>query len=80
MIEQLAVLVYGVLAIVAALILSSQVGSPTATVLAFAAAGLAYVFQAMQIDGHRGPELAVLWAGTIGALLASVIVSLWSAI
>ncbi len=79
MIEQLATLAYGVLAIIAALILSSQVGSPTATTLAFVAAGLAYVFQTVLLDGYRGPVLVAAWAGSVGALLASAIVSLWSA-
>jgi hypothetical protein len=77
--EQLAVLVYGVLAMIAALVLSSQVGSPLATALVFVSAGLTYVFQAMQSEGYRGRMLVVLWGGVVVALLASVSVSLWSA-
>lgn len=79
MIAQLAVIVYGVLAIIAALVLSSQVGSPVATALAFTAAALTYLFQVLQDqDGVRPAILLALWAGVIVALLASVIVSLGS--
>ena len=79
-IEQLAALVYGVLAIVAALVLSSQVGSPTATALAFVAAGLTYVFQTLVLLGDvKMAVLGSIWATVVAALLASVAVSLWSA-
>ena len=80
-IEQLAALAYGVLAIIAALVLSSQVGSPDATALAFAAAALTYVFQMLVvIGGVRESILFTLWGVVVAALLASVSVSLWSAI
>ena len=78
MIEQLAILVYGVLTIVGALVLSSQVGSPLATALAIAAAGLTYLFQVAQLGGVREGILTGLWASVVAALLASVAVSLWS--
>jgi hypothetical protein len=73
----IAILVYGVLANVAALVLSSQVGSPLATALVFASAGLTYLFQVAQLDGIKRSGLLMI--GAIGALLASVFVSLWSA-
>lgn len=74
MIEQLAVLVYGVLAIVAALVLSSQAGSPLATALVVAAAGFTYLFQVVQL--MTGKASTTLWALAIGALLVSVAISL----
>lgn len=76
-VEQLAVLAYGIVAMVAALILSSQVGSPVATALVFAAAGFTYLFQVVQLETRETPLL--LFVASIGALLASVIASLWSA-
>ena len=76
-VEHLAGLAYGVLAIVAALILSSQVGSPVAAALAFASAGLAYLFQVWIVEFNKAPLL--LMFASIGALLASVATSLWSA-
>ena len=79
MIEQLAILVYGVLTIVGALVLSSQVGSPLATALAIAAAGLTYLFQVAQLEGAREGILTIMWGLVVVALLASVSVSLWSA-
>jgi hypothetical protein len=80
MIEQLAVLVYGVLTIVGALVLSSQVGSPLATALALAAAAMTYLFQVGHLYGVRESALLAVWVLVTGALLASVAVSLWSAI
>lgn len=77
--EQLAVLVYGVLAMIAALVLSSQAGAPLATALVFAAAGLTYLFQVGALNGMRDTMQLVLFMGVIGALLASVTISLWSA-
>lgn len=76
-IEQAAVLVYGVIAMVAALVLSSQTGSPVATALVFAAAGFTYLFQVVQLAYSKASGL--LWLLVIGALLASVATSLWSA-
>lgn len=75
-IEYLAALVYGVLAMVAALALSSQADSPIATALVFAAAGLAYLFQVFQIGTGQTPQWLLYLV--IGALLASVTVSIWS--
>lgn len=77
MIGQIAVLVYGVLAMVAALVLSSQTNAPLATALVFAAAGLTYLFQVVNLV--TGKASTVLWSLVIGALLLSVYVSLWSA-
>jgi hypothetical protein len=78
LIGYIAALAYGVLAIIAALVLSSQVDSPLATALAFASAGLAYLYQVAQINDNK--EIGALMLLSIGALLASVFVSLWSAI
>lgn len=75
-ISYVAALVYGVLAIVAALTLSSQVGSPIATALAFAAAGLSYVYHVVQTTTGRDPDW-LLYA-VVGALLASITTSLGS--
>lgn len=77
--EQLAVLVYGVLAMIAALVLSSQAGSPLATALVFVAAGLIYLFQVGQLSGLKDTLQLALLMGVVGALLASVTISLWSA-
>lgn len=77
-IEYVAIIVYGVLAHVAALVLSSQAGSPVATALVFVAAGGVYLFQTFQLLYNR--TLKWLWGLVIGALLASVIVSLWSVV
>jgi hypothetical protein len=77
-IEQLAVLVYGVLAMIAAMILSSQVGSPIATALVFAAAGGTYVFQTLVLMNADSKLIGPIWIGVVAALLASVLVSLWS--
>ena len=78
--EQLAVLVYGVLAMIAALVLSSQADAPLATALVFVSAGLTYLFQVLVLGEFKDPEMALLWFGAIGALLASVTISLWSAL
>lgn len=75
--EYVAIIVYGVLAHVAALVLSSQAGSPVATALVFASAGLTYLFQVFQLDRTR--NVGALMFGAVCALLASVSVSLWSA-
>lgn len=77
--EQLAILVYGVLAMIAALVLSSQTGSPLATALVFVAAGLTYVFQYIQATiNPDAPILGKLHIAIVGALLLSVLLSLWS--
>lgn len=80
MIEYIAILVYGVLTIVGALILSSQVGSPIATAFALGAAGLTYLFQVAQLHGLRDGILTMLHVSVVAALLASVVISLWSAL
>lgn len=77
--EQLAILVYGVFAMIAALVLSSQADAPLATALVFVSAGLTYVFQVAQAHGAKDDRLVLLWIAVVGALLASVTVSLWSA-
>lgn len=77
--EQLAVLVYGVLAMIAALVLSSQADAPLATALVFVAAGFTYLFQVGQLSGMRDTMQLALLMSVVGALLASVTISLWSA-
>lgn len=77
--EQLAIVVYGVLAMIAALVLSSQTGSPFATALVFVAAGLTYIFQVIQADGAPDRVKNWLWLAVVVALLLSILTSLWSA-
>lgn len=75
--EQLAIVVYGVIAMIAALVLSSQTGSPLATALVFAAAGLTYLFQYVQaVINPDAPMLKWLFGIVVGALLLSVATSL----
>ncbi len=74
----IAIIVYGVLANITALVLSSQVGSPIATALVFASTGLTYLFQVGQLYEVKLSGLLML--GAIAALLLSVAVSLWSLI
>jgi len=85
---KLAVIVYGVTAYLAALVLGVMAGSKTAVALVFVAAGLTYIFQVAQLtlqaddlfadDGHKSGTgvLDVLMAAAITAAVASVIVSL----
>lgn len=75
--EQIAIVVYGVIAMIAALVLSSQTGSPLATALVFVSAGLTYIFQVFQAEGAPPRVQYWLWAGVVLALLLSVITSLW---
>jgi len=78
--EQLAIVVYGVIAMIAALVLSSQTGSPLATALVFVAAGLTYIFQYIQATiNPNAPVLGWLFGFVVGALLLSILTSLWSA-
>lgn len=72
----IAIIVYGVLANIAALVLSSQTGSPVATALVFVSTGLTYLFQVCQAQEVRRSGLLML--GAIAALLLSVLASLWS--
>jgi hypothetical protein len=76
MLEMLAILTYGVLANIAALIMASMAGSMTGALLVFMSAGLAYIFQVVQMlapdrDGLRN----TLMAAAIGALILSAVVS-----
>ena len=72
----IAIIVYGVLANIAALVLSSQTGSPVATALVFVSTGLTYLFQVCQ--AHEVRRSGLLMLGAIAALLLSVLASLWS--
>ena len=86
--EKLAVIVYGVTAYLAALVLGVMAGSKTGVALVFAAAGLTYIFQVAQLtlqaddlfaeDGHKSNigVLDVLMAAAIAAVLLSVGTSL----
>lgn len=49
MFEQLAVIVYGVLTLIVAVVLASMQHSLNGMVLAFAACGITYLFQFMQV-------------------------------
>ncbi len=75
-IEQLAVLFYGALAVIAALVAASIADSTIAASLAFAGSGLIYVFQTVQLIDERSRALYPLWAVSIGLLLASVATSI----
>lgn len=74
------VLVYGALSVVAALVAATIASSVLGAALAFAGAGLIYIFQIMDVLGlleNRTPT-AIVWALGPAALLLSVSVSLWS--
>lgn len=87
--KQLAVIVYGVVAYLAALVLGVMAGSKIAVALVFVAAGLTYVFQVAQLyidaadpfadDGHKSGIgiLDLLMAAAIAAVLLSVVISLF---
>ena len=87
--EKLAVIVYGVVAYLAALVLGVMAGSKTAVAFVFAAAGITYVFQVAQLyidakhpfhdDGYKTSIgiLDVLMAAAIAAVLLSVVISLF---
>lgn len=73
--EDVAVLVWGVMAMVAALLLATMTGSTWGMLLAFAASGAAYLFQALQV---AGVTLMLLMQASIVLTVASVAISMWS--
>lgn len=75
--EELAVLVYGVLAIVAALTLTVIAHSPLGAALAFASAGSAYLFQFVQLAGPVENRMtAIFMVASIAFAVLSVLASL----
>lgn len=71
-----AIIVYGALAVVAALVTASIGGSVPGAALAFAGAGLTYVFHVLQLARPQSGALNWLWLVVIALLLLSVLVSL----
>ena len=78
-IEQFAVLLYGGLAVVAALVAASIAGSVNAAGLVFLSAGLIYLFQVVQLVNSEHKLLIPLWVVSVGLLCASVFVSVFGA-
>jgi hypothetical protein len=82
MIPQLAVLVYGSLTLVMAFALSVWQASFWGAFCATTAAGVTYLFQALQVanpdDGSAEFVLFVLWLTVIGLTLASFMFAIWS--
>jgi hypothetical protein len=75
--EELAVLVYGVLAIVAALTLAVITHSPLSAAFAFASAGSAYLFQFTQLaEPVENRMLAIFMVASIAFVILSVLASL----
>lgn len=75
-IEQIAVLLYGALAIIAALVTAGIADSAAGAALAFAAAGLIYIFQVAQLVADDSRLLIPLWVLCVVTPVASVVVSL----
>ena len=77
-VEYLAVLVYGVLAMLFAAALASMTGSEWGMVLVFAAAGITYLFQVSQLQPNVSETtLRVMTFLSIILTIASVLVSLF---
>lgn len=80
--EQLAVLVYGVVAYLVAAILAVTAGSSTALLILFAGAGVTYVFQALQLLAPDVENewftlvLLGIWALAVILPVASVLTSI----
>lgn len=76
MIEQLAVLVYGIMSMIFAALLASMVHSPVGMALIFAAASVTYIYQFIQLQQVNEGLLWTLQLIVIGLTMASVAVSL----
>lgn len=76
MIEQLAVLFYGIMAMIFAALLASMTHSPWAMALIFAAAGVTYAYQFIQLQRVNEGLLWSMQLIVIGLTMASVAVSL----
>lgn len=76
MIEQLAVLVYGIMSMIFAALLASMTHSPWAMALIFAAAAVTYLYQFVQLQRASDGILYTMQLAVIGLTMASVAVSL----
>lgn len=81
MLEALAVLIYGIVAYIAALVVAMLAHSPNGAAIAFASAGCCYLFQLVQLlatdpKPATSAGLDILMGLAILLLPASVIVSL----